>query len=178
MLLADPPLFKSQLSQDRSTILSNLNLPPIEKDLFTNIKCNSNTHINSVDKMEKESLPWRSTAFTQLASLLDRVHLSNRLKVRGATFINRTELQAKRASAKTIHSTNETTPRSLPLNCYSTEFINSLSKTERTLLNPQPSVDFESITAQLAISPCKSHTTIHVYIIQQQTRALILFISI
>lgn len=158
--------------------MSKVKASEIEKGLFTNIKCNSNTHINAIGKMEKESLSWRSPEFKQLASLLDKVHLSNRLKIRTPTYIYRTELQAKRSTAETVPSTDATAPRSLPINCYSTEFINTLSKTGITLLNPQPTIDFESITAQLAIAPCKSHFTIHVHIIQQQTRALILLISI
>ena len=116
-------------------------------ELFDMIKCSSETEEGPKKVLTRLPLTWRSTQFSTLARQLDEIHIQKLITTKGRRHVHAFTLEhLRQPSTSSPLPTNYTyVPQSLPLNCYSDEYLAALSELERQLLNPRPNVDFTKL---------------------------------
>ena len=68
------------------------------------------------------------------------------MNTKGPKFVQTHTIENRRSApqAPTTHEFSDV-PRGLPINCYTSHFLNSLTDTQKLLLNTQPPIDLDTL---------------------------------
>lgn len=110
------------------------------------VKCSSETERLPDKSLVKLPLPWRSHQFNLLAQQLDQIHIHKQMNTKGPKFVQTYTIENRRSAptASTTHKFSDV-PRSLPINCYTLDFLNTLTDTQKLHLNTQPPIDLDTL---------------------------------
>ena len=165
-----------QLQKHRQDTLSTLPISPDEMELFDIIKCSSDTEVLSKKVLVRIPLSWRSTEFSKLAGYLDKIYINKMITMQGPLHVQTFTLeQIRKPSPTQLASTNfHNVPLKLPINCYCSKYLSTLSEQEKQLLSIRLNINLSkllSITKNLVSRPTISHsmssgyssTTVHIH---------------
>jgi len=171
-----PLLPSPQLQTHRQETLSTLPISPEEMELFDLIKCSSDTEIISKRVLLRIPLKWRSTLFTKLATQLDQMHVNKMITLQGPLHVQAFTLEQirKPSPAPVVNTPFENVPLNLPINCYSPEYLSTLSEQQKELLCSRPAVNLSKLVSITTIqvsystpanptSPDYSSTIVHIH---------------
>lgn len=150
-LIANPsfPPLVSQLSDKRSDILKSLHVENSQQELFDNPHCCSDTEESQEDgSLVKLQLPWRSETLATIACVLDRICIHKQASKHGRKFYTGNILQGRRKPGHVTEHASKV-PIQLPSDCYSPQFLKSLSSESLAVLDVQPSVKLDSLLEYL-----------------------------
>jgi len=110
------------------------------------IKCSSETEILPNKSLVNLPLPWRSHQFNLLAEQLDQIHIHKTINTKGPKFVQTFTIENRRAPP-TLPVSQEPSdvPGNLPIDCYTLDYLNTLTDTEKLILNPKPHVDLAKL---------------------------------
>ena len=151
-------------------------------ELFDMIKCSSENKDVSKKVVTRLPLTWRWVEFSTLARKLDKIHIQKPLTTKGRQHVQSFTLEhIWQPSTSSPPPTDPTyVPQRLPLNCYSDEYLATLSEPEKQLLNPRPVVDFSkllSITKYSGKSSSYSQYLVWRHLIHSQPCTFIIIVS-
>ena len=168
-----------QLQKHRQQTLSELPILPDEMELFDAIKCTSETEVTSNKTFIIQPVNWRSSEFSKTARQLDQIHINKMINLQGPQHVQAFNLEQIRKPDDTP-STNipfKNVPQNLPINCYSSEYIGTLSALEKQILSTRPPVDFSKLLSiTKGSSKCFKHKSFQQFP-HQQLSTFVIFIS-
>ncbi|KNZ47322.1 hypothetical protein VP01_6509g1, partial [Puccinia sorghi] len=120
--------------------LSTLPICPDKMELFDMIKCSLDTKIISKRVLLRIPLNWCSTLFTKPARHLDQIQINKMLTLKGPLHIQAFTLEKihKPSPTQVVSTPFNNVPLNLPINCYSPEYLTSISEQQQQLLCTRP----------------------------------------
>ncbi|OAV87562.1 hypothetical protein PTTG_29386 [Puccinia triticina 1-1 BBBD Race 1] len=135
-----------QISQHRQETLSKLNFNSNTATLFDNIKSTSDTEQKPPRYLTKIPMLWRSDEFCSFAQNLDSIFIQKQTITKGSQFVHEFVLEYRcKPSTSAPPTSFKDVPRNLPSNCYSPQYLSTLSESQKILLNPKDPVNFVEI---------------------------------
>jgi len=119
------------------------------------VKCCSETEASPDKSLVKIPLPWRSDEFSLLAEQLDQIHVLKKTNTKGTQFVQTYTIENLRSPpTAALSRVTSDAPQGLPINCYTSDYIHTLTETQKLLLNPKPPVDWDTLL-QMTKTSCE-----------------------
>ena len=131
-------------------MLTLLDIPDGQEDLFNQTNSCSDTKQLDDKSLKIAQCPWRSSEFTQLAHELDKLFEKNNAEKLGKRYQKNGKSFWLLRQISDLHEATMNVPCSLPRNCYDSKFLDTCDLTQTTLLQIKDEIDIQSILIKVA----------------------------